>query len=238
MRLVHRVAAAALAGVLFSSLALASTARVRVIHASPDAPSVDVVVNDSVRAFTDVAFNEATDYAALPGGVYNVKVVPSGAASPVVIDADLNLLYYRSYTVVAVGRLSGIEALVLDDTADPVPSALAPGSARLRFVHASPDAPAVDVKVVDGPFLFRNVPFKGTGEGVLVPGGKVDLEVRVAGTDTVALTLPGIALRGGTAYTAVATGLVSGTPALGAVLAEDGRSTPVFIRPGRAVGKR
>jgi hypothetical protein len=37
-------------------------ARVKVLHASPDAPAVDVVVNDAI-AFSNIAFEEATDFA-------------------------------------------------------------------------------------------------------------------------------------------------------------------------------
>jgi len=47
------------------------TARVRVIHASPDAPAVDVWVQGA-PAFTGVAFAEITAFAQLPAGTYNV----------------------------------------------------------------------------------------------------------------------------------------------------------------------
>jgi hypothetical protein len=42
-------------------------ARIRVVHASPDAPNVDVWVNGAV-AVSNLAFNDATDYIALPAG--------------------------------------------------------------------------------------------------------------------------------------------------------------------------
>jgi hypothetical protein len=42
-------------------------AKVRVVHASPDAPAVDVWVNGQV-AISGLAFGEATDYVALAGG--------------------------------------------------------------------------------------------------------------------------------------------------------------------------
>jgi len=203
---------------------------VRVIHASPDAPGVDILVNDAIRAFENVEFGEATDYAELPAGWYNVKVVPTGGGpDSAVIEADLNLLYYQSYTVVAVNTLDSIEPIVLGDRALPP----LPQRARVRFLHASPDAPAVDIKVVDGPYLFRNVAFKEIGEGVTVPAGDVDLEVRVAGTDTVVLNLPGVELKGGRNYTVVATGFAGGEePGLGVVLVADRTNLPLGIRIG------
>ena len=213
-----------ISAVLVLSLALATgamaqdnSARVRVVHASPDAPSVDVWVDGSV-AFSDAPFKGITDYAALSPATYNVQVSPTGATEPIVIDADLELAADTDYTVVAVGLLENIEPLVLIDNND----APAAGKAHVRFVHASPDAPAVDIAVADGgPILFSNVPFKGVGDYLPVDAGTYDLEARVAGTDTVALSVPGVTLEEGTVYTIFAMGLVEGEPALSAVPSAD-----------------
>jgi hypothetical protein len=190
--------------------------RVRVVHASPDAPAVDVWVEGSI-AFSNAPFKGITDYASLSPGTFNVKVVPTGATDPVVIDANLTLEANTDYTVVAVGKLADIEPLVLiDDNSAP-----AAGKAHVRFVHASPDAPAVDIAVAGGPVLFANVPFKGVGDYLPVDAGTYDLEARLAGTDTVALSVPGVMLEEGTVYTIFAMGLASGEPALQAVPSVD-----------------
>jgi subtilisin family serine protease len=179
-------------------------ARVRVAHLSPDAPNVDVLVDDGV-AFEDIPYQEITNYALLSPGTYNVKVVPTGETEPVVIEADLTLQAGTDYTVAAVNVLADIEPLVLvDDNGEPKA-----GESRVRFVHASPDAPAVDVAVTGGPVLFGNVAFKEVGDYLSVPAGTYDLEVRLAGTDSVVLSLPGVALEAGTVYTAFAVGLVA-----------------------------
>ena len=209
--------------VLILSLALASgtfaqdnQARVRVVHASPDAPAVDVWVNGAV-AFSNAPFKGITDYASLDPATYNVQVTPTGATEPVVIEADLALEAGTDYTVVAVGQLAAIEPLVLiDNNAAP-----AIGKAHVRFVHASPDAPAVDIAVTGGPVLFSNVPFKGVGDYLPVDAGTYDLEARLAGTETVALSVPGVALAEGTVYTIFAMGLAGGEPALTAVPSVD-----------------
>lgn len=199
-----------------SAFAQGSQARVRVVHASPDAPAVDVWVNGSV-AFSNAPFKGITDYAGLDAGTYNVQVSPTGATSPIVIDADLTLDAGTDYTVVAVGQLASIEPLVLVDNN----SAPAAGKAHVRFVHASPDAPAVDIAVTGGPVLFANVPFKGVGDYLPVDAGTYDLEARAAGTTTVALSVPGVALEEGKVYTIFAMGLLSGEPALTAVPSVD-----------------
>jgi len=206
---------ALLLGLATVALADGHQARVRVVHASPDAPAVDVWVNDGV-AFSNAPFKGITDYAALDTGTYNVKVVPTGATTPVVIEADLSL-EAEDYTVVAVGLLENIEPLVLVDNN----SAPAAGKAHVRFVHASPDAPAVDIAVKGGPVLFSNVSFKEIGDYLPVDAGTYDLEVRLAGTETVALDVPGLTLSDGIVYSVFAMGLAGGEPSLMAVPSVD-----------------
>ena len=69
--------------------------------------------------------------------------------------------------------------------------------------------------------LFSNVAFKGVGDYLPVDAGTYDLEARVAGTETVALSIPGVALENGTVYTIFAMGLLEGEPALTAVPSVD-----------------
>ena len=198
-------------------------ARVRVIHASPDAPAVDVWVNGA-PAFTNLAYKGITSYAMLRAGTYNVKVVPAGMTSPVVIQANLTLKGNTDYTVMAIGTLAQIHPLVLVDNSAPAPA----DQARVRFVHASPDAPAVDIAVQNGPVLFSNVSFGQSGGYITVPAGSYPLEVRLAGTSTVALSLGNIALKGGQTYSAFAVGL-AGNGSLTALLSLD-YSNPSTIR--------
>jgi hypothetical protein len=206
-------------------------ARVRVVHASPDAPAVDVLV-EGTRALTNVDFGEVTPYSRLRAGQYDVEVVPAGLDAPVVIDLTgpdaVNLFYNRDYTVVAVGRLDSIEPLLLADDNRPVPSS----RARVRFVHTSPDAPAVDIAVQDGPVLFANVAFKGAGDYVDVPADTYDLEVRPAGSPTAVLTVPAVVLMPGTTYTIFATGLL-GDGTLAPVVSVDSISPSVRRAGGR-----
>jgi hypothetical protein len=189
------------------------TANVLVVHASPDAPAVDVLVDNGSPAVQDLMFPENTGYVALNSGTRNVKVNVANTNNTV-INADLNLNPDLNYSVFAVNTVSSIEPLVLvDDLATP-----ASGMTHVRFVHLSPDAPAVDVAVTGGPVLFGDVSFKDYQGFAPVNAGTYNLEVRLAGTSTVVLPLPGIALQAGNIYTVFAKGLVAGTgsQALGA----------------------
>lgn len=177
-------------------------ANVRVIHASPDAPAVDIWVNGEV-AISDLAFGEATDWIALPADSYDVAVAPAGAdAADAVLEATLDLEGGVNYNVAAIGFLADISATIFTTDAEGV----ADGQARVQVVHLSPDTPGVDVAVAGGPVLIENLEFPNASGALDVDAGSYDLEVRPTGTEDVALDLPGVALEAGTVYDVLAIG--------------------------------
>lgn len=193
-------------------------ARIRVVHASPDAPAVDICASGTA-AFNDVAFPSATQYATIEEGTYQIRVVTagSGCEGGGIIDATLPLVADSETTVVALNTLGSIEPLVLDDDN----TAPMMGMAKVRFVHASPDAPAVDITLTDGTTLFDDVAFKEVGSYIEAPAGTLDLEVRDETGTAVVLTLEGVTLEAGTVYTVYAIGLLEGEPALDALVTVD-----------------
>jgi hypothetical protein len=92
----------------------------------------------------------------------------------------------------------------------------------VRFVHLSPNAPAVDVTLPDGKKLFSNISFKERSNYISVAPGTYTLQVRPAGSDQVVLSVPGVRLAPGTIYTVYAVGLAGEQPPLDALLAVDG----------------
>jgi hypothetical protein len=186
----------------------ATTANVLIVHASPDAPGVDIVVDNAGPAVSNLEFPANTGYVPLPTGTRNVKVNVFNT-STTVIEANLDLSANTNYSVFAIDSVSSIEPLVLvDDLTTP-----ASGMAHVRFVHLSPDAPAVDIAVTGGGVVFDSVSFKGFQGFTPLDAGTYNLEVRVANTMTVALPLPGITLEAGKIYTVFAKGFLQGTGA-------------------------
>jgi hypothetical protein len=209
--LIAAAAAVLIAGASTFSVQAADQARVRVLHASPDAPNVDVYANGN-RVLSNVPFKTASDYLAVPAGTYTFEVRPAGAAanSTPVISATADLGAGMDYTVAAVDKVAQISARILVDN-NAMPAA---GKAHVQVLHASPDAGPVDVALKGGPVLVPNLPF-GEQQGPLpVDAGTYDLEVRAAGTSTVALPLDGVRLEAGKVYTFAAVGLAQGQPAL------------------------
>lgn len=189
-----------------------SNSLVKVIHASPDAPGVDLLVDNNV-ASTNLTFPNNTGYLTVPSGTRNVKVNVTGTMTTV-IEANVPFMQDRNYSVFAVNSVSNIEPLLIEDDL----TAPAQGKAHVRFIHLSPDAPAVDITLTDGTVVFGNRAFKDFTAFTPLDAGTYDLQVRVAGTTTVALDLPGITVESGEIYTVFAKGFLSGsgTQALGA----------------------
>lgn len=191
---------------------------VRIAHASPDAPAVDVWV-DGKPKFRDVAFTDVTKYKKLPAGAHKVEVVPAGAQEPVVISADVTLDKDTYYTVAATNVLAKIAPVIyVDDNTRPC---LWWWSSKVRFVHLSPDAPAVDIAVSGGgPVIFSNISFTQASDYIISPTGTYSVDVKLAGTDTVVLTIPEVTIKRGRTYTVFAEGLAGGQPPLQVVVAQ------------------
>lgn len=200
--------------------AIPTTAQLRILHGSPDAPPIDVVVNGT-RVFGNVPFGMNTPYLTVPVGENLIQVIPSGGSledSPVVIEATLPFEGDTRTTIVASNVLDAIEANVISDATD-----LKKNNAQVRVGHLSADAPNVDI-AADGSApkdaLLKDVPYKTVSDYLTVKPGKLDLEVRLAGSEDVALDIPAVKLAKGTNYSAYAIGSAAdGT--LQVVLLED-----------------
>lgn len=189
-----------------------TTGRVLIVHASPDAPAVDVLVDGS-EAVADLLFPNNTGYVSLNTGTRNVKVNAANS-STTVIDADLGITDGGNHTVFACDSLSRITALVLEDDL----SAPATGKAHVRFVHLSPDAPAVDITTSAGAVVFGNRSFKQSTSFTPLDAATYNLQVRLAGSSTVVLNIGNVTFEAGRIYTVFARGFAggSGAQALGA----------------------
>jgi len=202
-------------------------ASLRVAHLSPDAPAVDVLV-DGETALSDVQYETISDYLSVPTGDHDVTVQTSSDGT-VVFDDTLTLDASK-YTAAAIGEVSGTNKQFQVSVFEDDPGMIETGSAKVRLVHTSPDAPAVDVAVKgsqDNP-LFTDVAFGEASDYVSVPKGDYTLEVRPSGSqgsgDPV-ITVD-VSLAGSSAQTAFAAGYVSPSDApanapLNVLLADD-----------------
>ena len=191
-----------------ASSASEEEAGLRVAHASPDAPNVDVYV-DGDAVIENLAFGAVTDYLEVPAGAYDIAVKVAGTETTV-FSAEGVELAAEDYTAVALGEVGSDDTeftvSLFEDTNG---ANLGEEEARVRAIHASPDAPNVDVTVDDDALtLFEDVAFGDSSGYAVVPAGEYEVEIRPAGADAVVFEAA-VELEAGSTYTAFAVGYLS-----------------------------
>lgn len=195
----------------------------QVVHASPDAPAVDVIVDGGVLV-PGLAFPNSTGFVEVPGDTYNVTVTVADNPGAIAIGpVDLDLIPGVRYSVFAVGELAAIEPLILTDD----PRRVATNS-KVRIVHAAPTAADVDIYVTavgadinaEAPTL-ENIPFKANTGFLALPAGDYDVTVTPTGTKTAAIGPATISVSDGGVYTAVARDPLPGSAEFGLIVLDD-----------------
>ncbi|MFW5950138.1 MAG: DUF4397 domain-containing protein, partial [archaeon] len=100
------------------------TTYLRVMHASPDAPAVDVYI-DNESALTNVSFGDLSEYQTLAAGEHNVTVTAADDEDSVVFEGPLILEPRMAQTLAVTGELTedGVMANETDDGIVPNESA-------------------------------------------------------------------------------------------------------------------
>lgn len=180
------------------------TAKLRVVHASPDAPAVDVYVNGDLT-LEEVPFKADSGYLDVPAGTHSVEVFAAGseyAEGEAVLQADLTVEAGKAYTVAAANLLESLEFVVAEDSME-----VTAGKTKIRVGHLSPDAPAVDVGVIGGDAVFSGAEFPGITDYTELDAGTYDLEIRLP-DGTQVLPLEGTELAADTVYSVFAVNTV------------------------------
>lgn len=180
-------------GISGTTAVTVSASAVSVLHASPDAPDVNILV-DGATAVTGLAFGQGTGQVNLATGAHTFAVkaqLPGGALATVIpatgTSLSQTLAADTQYIIIAEDTVANIGAQVFTRPLAPVAS----GQARVQVFHAAPAAPAVDVYVTaPGAGVAAQSPlgsfaFKETLGPVSVPAGSYEIYVTLSGTKTV-----------------------------------------------------
>lgn len=167
------------------------SAQLQVIHASPNAPAVNVLVDGAV-AVPEAGYGDASGVLSLPPGSYSVRVdaiLPDDTTSTVIGPVDLDLAADVRYSAIAVGLVggSGDQALGAEvlERDDAFPMA---GMARVGVLHAAPQAGTVDIYLTaPGEPLDQAVPLVTAGFRDSVPATEIP-----AGSYQIRVTAPGV----------------------------------------------
>jgi hypothetical protein len=179
-------------------------AHVRVAHLVPDAPAVDVYVDES-EILSGVEFRDVSPYLSAPVGTKTVTITPAGDPSTAVFEGDVAFEAGRT-TLAAVGELED-DSLTVGKFADE--SGLHdPAEARVRVVHASPDAPAVTVSANGSP-LFEDLAFGEATDYATVPPDGYEISVGPASDPSQSVATFDLSLDGCSIYTVFACGYLT-----------------------------
>jgi hypothetical protein len=171
-------------------------AAVRVAHFAPNVPAVDVFLKApgganaaTNRVLSNVTFPNDSGFLNVASGTYDASVALAGSLNGVLDLNGATLNRGTTTSVFAIGLLNGTgnQALRLAGFADDrTPVA---GKAKVRVIHLSPDAPAVDVVVLSGSAIaarpVTNLAFpNATATPLQLDPGTYTLAVVPAGAST------------------------------------------------------
>ncbi|WP_343692819.1 DUF4397 domain-containing protein [Chitinophaga sp.] len=179
-------------------------ATVKIVNVFPDAGSVNVFNGETKINSSAIDYNTSTAYLNVAKGdaTYNFKNSVSGntvLSLPVKFDGG-------NYSLFTTGKTSdnSTTGILTKDNLD------APGSgkAKIRFVHASTNASAVNFFVSDS-LLFNNNAYKSVSEFKEMAAGTYTLKLSDASSGGTVVTKSNVVLTAGKIYTVVAVGLVN-----------------------------
>lgn len=191
---------------------------IRFLNASSNSPALDIYVNNSLLV-QNLPYKEFSLYFPASSGNYNIKIYPTGQNTNPILDTDI---YVAPNTITNLAITGNVPNLSLFAIPEPV-TAQNFGRPCIRFVHLSPDAPAVDLNLSIGTKVFSNVTYKKITDYACLPTGTYTFTINATGSNNTALTIPNVQLLPNTYYTIYALGSVATSTPLSVVITAEQR---------------
>ncbi len=183
---------------------LPELAYVGLYHASPDAPSLDIVMEQGRINYNPLRYSEYTDYLNFYSGDRTMRVRPVNASN-VVLDTMLTFETGQAYSLFYVKEYDDMQTLLVEDE----DVALESTEAAVRFIHLSPDSPEVDLNWSMGDesdVLVEEHGYLDATPFTVVDSGVQSFTVNLSGNGEEVLNIPDVNLWPGRMYTIVARG--------------------------------
>jgi hypothetical protein len=206
---------------------------IRTIHLSPNAPNVDILV-DNQRVISNFSYYGSTTYLPLDKNNLNIKVNPSGLSYSVI---DANVTLQNAYqSIVAINGLSTIEPIVLLDDRNIPPSR----KIKVRVGHGISTVGLVDVYVLESDnnctsleFEFpviQGAGFKAVSSYLTLDSGVYDICVTLSGSATPVIIAQDLELSSQGIYTIFAINEKNDFEAFGFMVLDDlGIKSPIVL---------
>ena len=198
------------------SIADSTLAQLKVANGTAVPAPLNVLINGTV-AVANLPFPGIAEYQTVAAGTPTITIESSANPGATLLTVTPNLVPATDNSLVLAGTAGALTALALADSNPPVTS----GRARMRVVNISPDLTSVDVyanfgKIVSA--LGVNAASAYALVDAVGGGTPYHFDINAAGTTTVLLSVTGLSLASGAAYTLY---LVGSGATLQGVLSED-----------------
>ncbi len=169
-----------------------SMAKIQIVHNSPDAGNVDIYLNKDTK-LSNVGFRAATGYIEVEAGVNNlvdIALAGSSSANDALFDYSVPFKANTNYTIFAnglvsnVGQNNGFALLPIENTKCDA----AEGVTDVLVLHASPNAPAVNITLDNGNLLdasTENVSYNEFTQYLSLPTNDYKIQVRLNSDNSV-----------------------------------------------------
>lgn len=191
---------------------------VRVIHAVPDAPAVDVYLNNSLT-FPGIKFGNVTNYLNVLPSTYNIEIYPVGTHNKPIITEDFQVTPNSVSTIIVTYENNEIAFFTLDDTH----AATNPFLSFIRFINVSPTAPLLSLSLPDSRVLFDQTSYLETNDYYPTSPGIYNFIVSTA-DGNYSKYISNINLSANMFITIYVIGVYNKKPPLGYILVTDGIS--------------
>jgi Domain of unknown function (DUF4397) len=187
-------------------------AQFKLVHAAPGTAAINAFVDGTV-ALANIPYQGASSYETLSAGTHTVTVETVTAPGAVIASAQPPFPPSTDTSIVVTGAPGAQTAVVLSDNNLPGTT----GSARVRFVNVASNLGAVDV-LVNFAKRVSSLGSNAASSYIELTEDTYAINFDLAGTTTVVLTLPAVAVTAAHTYTLYLVG-TSGT--LAGVLTRD-----------------
>lgn len=180
-------------------------ALVSFFHASPNAPDLDVLLDDQRLFNQPLKYTDYFSYRRFYTGNRDLSFNAHNASN-VLTDTSYNFQADKAYSVFVINELDALSTLIVQDSVD----TLNEGKAWIRMIHLSPDGPAVNLTVGDASTpTFANQQYRQAAGFIEVDADDYTMRLTAATGGAVLATVPETELRSRGIYTVVVRGFVT-----------------------------
>jgi|SRR5690554_5573451 len=190
---------------------------IRVLHASPDAPNVDIYF-DNKKMFSEVKYKHLSDYTKVSKSDY-LYVYPEGANPKKeipIIKEKIEVTKDDTVTIAIVGIDDEFQVKYFKDE-----HSLNESKAKVRFIHLSPDTETIDV-LINGELALTNLSYMKNNKYEILKPGKKNMTLQLSnGNERINKKFVSMEIFSKANYSIFLIGLTEGEPELEVVITKD-----------------